>query len=161
MPYGANLVGFEAAILFYFDKNPTNLTWAESALLAILPNQPGLMNLEKNKTKLLTKRNELLAKLYERKFITEDLYTLSLKEPLPIFKARKNIAPHLALRLLNDTNKTMVSSIDKKIQLQFEAKAAKFSLSLKQKGINNLALILAYTKTRKVLAYVGRRIFMI
>lgn len=83
--------------MFYFDKNPTNLTWAESALLAILPNQPGLMNLEKNKTKLLTKRNELLAKLYERKFITEDLYTLSLKEPLPSFKARKNIAPHLAL----------------------------------------------------------------
>ncbi len=113
-PYGGNLIGYEAAILFYFDKNPKDLTWAQAALLAILPNQPGLINLEKNKTKLLDKRNKLLAKLYERKLINKDIYELSLKEPLPNFKPRKNIAPHLALRLLSDDNKEIFSSIDKK-----------------------------------------------
>lgn len=158
-PYGGNLVGFEAAILFYFDKNPKDLTWAQSALLAVLPNQPGLINLEKNKAKLLAKRNTLLTKLYERKLIPKDLYELSLKEPLPSFKARKNIAAHLALKLLNDKNKEVISSIDKEIQLKFEAKAKEFSLGLKQKGIDNLAFILVDTKTRKVLAYVGSQDF--
>ncbi|OOX95607.1 penicillin-binding protein 1C [Campylobacter coli] len=158
-PYGGNLVGYEAAILFYFDKNPKDLTWAQAALLAILPNQPGLINLEKNKTKLLNKRNKLLAKLYERKLINKDIYELSLKEPLPNFKPRKNIAPHLALRLLNDDNKEIFSSIDKKIQLKIEKKAKEFSYTLQQKGIQNLAIILADTKTRKVLAYVGSQDF--
>lgn len=158
-PYGGNLVGYEAAILFYFDKNPKDLTWAQAALLAILPNQPGLINLEKNKTKLLNKRNRLLAKLYERKLINKDIYELSLKEPLPNFKPRKNIAPHLALRLLNDDNKEIFSSIDKKIQLKIEKKAKEFSYTLQQKGIQNLAIILADTKTRKVLAYVGSQDF--
>lgn len=158
-PYGGNLVGYEAAILFYFDKNPKDLTWAQAALLAILPNQPGLINLEKNKTKLLNKRNKLLAKLYERKLINKDIYELSLKEPLPNFKPRKNIAPHLALRLLNDDNKEIFSSIDKKIQLKIEKKAKEFSYTLQQKGIQNLAIILADTKTRKILAYVGSQDF--
>lgn len=158
-PYGGNLVGYEAAILFYFDKNPKDLTWAQATLLAILPNQPGLINLEKNKTKLLNKRNKLLAKLYERKLINKDIYELSLKEPLPNFKPRKNIAPHLALRLLNDDNKEIFSSIDKKIQLKIEKKAKEFSYTLQQKGIQNLAIILADTKTRKVLAYVGSQDF--
>ncbi|HEB9344933.1 TPA: penicillin-binding protein 1C [Campylobacter coli] len=158
-PYGGNLVGYEAAILFYFDKNPKDLTWAQAALLAILPNQPGLINLEKNKTKLLNKRNKLLAKLYGRKLINKDIYELSLKEPLPNFKPRKNIAPHLALRLLNDDNKEIFSSIDKKIQLKIEKKAKEFSYTLQQKGIQNLAIILADTKTRKVLAYVGSQDF--
>ncbi|XAK23774.1 penicillin-binding protein 1C [Campylobacter coli] len=158
-PYGGNLVGYEAAILFYFDKNPKDLTWAQAALLAILPNQPGLINLEKNKTKLLNKRNKLLAKLYERKLINKDIYELSLKEPLPNFKPRKNIAPHLALRLLNDDNKEIFSSIDKKIQLKIEKKAKEFSYTLQQKGIQNLAIILADTKTRKVLTYVGSQDF--
>lgn len=158
-PYGGNLVGYEAAILFYFDKNPKDLTWAQAALLAILPNQPGLINLEKNKTKLLNKRNKLLAKLYERKLINKDIYELSLKEPLPNFKPRKNIAPHLALRLLNDDNKEIFSSIDKKIQLKIEKKAKEFSYTLQQKGIQNLAIILADTKTRKVLAYLGSQDF--
>ncbi|ECP8694437.1 TPA: penicillin-binding protein 1C [Campylobacter coli] len=158
-PYGGNLIGYEAAILFYFDKNPKDLTWAQAALLAILPNQPGLINLEKNKTKLLDKRNKLLAKLYERKLINKDIYELSLKEPLPNFKPRKNIAPHLALRLLSDDNKEIFSSIDKKIQLKIEKKAKEFSYTLQQKGIHNLAIILADTKTRKVLAYVGSQDF--
>ncbi len=158
-PYGGNLVGYEAAILFYFDKNPKDLTWAQAALLAILPNQPGLINLEKNKTKLLNKRNKLLAKLYGRKLINKDIYELSLKEPLPNFKPRKNIAPHLALRLLNDDNKEIFSSIDKKIQLKIEKKAKEFSYTLQQKGIQNLAIILADTKTRKILAYVGSQDF--
>ncbi|ARJ57401.1 penicillin-binding protein 1C [Campylobacter cuniculorum] len=158
-PYGRNLVGFESAILFYFDKNPKNLTWAQAALLAVLPNQPGLIHLEKNKNLLLKKRDLLLKKLYDKKIIEKDIFELSLKEPLPHFKTHKNIAPHLALKLLSEDKKQVVSSIDKKLQIKFENKALEFAQGLKQKGIQNLAIILADTQTYKILAYVGSQDF--
>lgn len=158
-PYGGNLVGFSSAILFYFDKNPKDLSWSEAALLAVLPNAPGLMNLEKNKAKLKDKRNTLLQKLYEKGYFDEDILTLALAEPLPSFKARRNLAPHLALRLLNDTQKQAVSSIDKNLQVQFEQKAKEFSVRIARQGIKNVAVLLTDTKTRKVLAYVGSQDF--
>lgn len=158
-PYGGNLVGFEAAILFYFDKNPKDLTWAQSALLAVLPNEPGLINLEKNRILLLEKRNLLLKKLYKKEIIEKDIFEISLKEPLPSFTPRKNLAPHLALKLLSKERKEVISSIDKNLQMKFEKKALEFAQGLRQKGIQNLAIILADTKTYKTLAYVGSQDF--
>lgn len=158
-PYGGNLVGFSSAILFYFDKNPKDLSWSEAALLAVLPNAPGLMNLEKNKIKLKEKRDTLLKKLCEKGYFDKDILTLSLAEPLPSFKARRNLAPHLAMRLLNEKQKQAVSSIDKNLQSKFEQKIKQTSLNLAKQGIRNVAVLLADTKTRKVLAYVGSQDF--
>ncbi|HDV6579140.1 TPA: penicillin-binding protein 1C [Campylobacter lari] len=157
-PYGGNLVGVASAGLFYFEKDLKNLTWSEAALLAVLPNNPGLINLEKNKDKLLKKRNTLLDRLFEKGYFSKDILTLAKAEKLPSFKARKNLAPHLARRLLVDKEK-IISSIDKKIQIKFEEKAKEYSYKLDQKGIKNLAILLADTKTNKVLAYVGSNDF--
>ncbi|MCV3349503.1 penicillin-binding protein 1C [Campylobacter sp. RKI_CA19_01128] len=157
-PYGGNLVGVASAGLFYFEKDLKDLTWSEAALLAVLPNNPGLINLEKNKDKLLKKRNALLDRLFEKGYFSKDILTLAKAEKLPSFKARKNLAPHLARRLLADKEK-IVSSIDKKIQIKFEEKAKEYSYKLQQKGIKNLAILLADTKTNKVLAYVGSNDF--
>ncbi|MCV3462821.1 penicillin-binding protein 1C [Campylobacter sp. FU_497] len=157
-PYGGNLVGVASAGLFYFEKDLKDLTWSEAALLAVLPNNPGLINLEKNKDKLLKKRNVLLDRLFEKGYFSKDILTLAKAEKLPSFKARKNLAPHLARRLLADKEK-IISSIDKKIQIKFEEKAKEYSYKLEQKGIKNLAILLADTKTNKVLAYVGSNDF--
>ncbi|EAH4571639.1 penicillin-binding protein 1C [Campylobacter lari] len=157
-PYGGNLVGVASAGLFYFEKDLKDLTWSEAALLAVLPNNPGLINLEKNKDKLLKKRNDLLDRLFEKGYFSKDILTLAKTEKLPSFKARKNLAPHLARRLLADKEK-IISSIEKKIQIKFEEKAKEYSYKLEQKGIKNLAILLADTKTNKVLAYVGSNDF--
>ncbi|EGK8048256.1 penicillin-binding protein 1C [Campylobacter lari] len=157
-PYGGNLVGVASAGLFYFEKDLKDLTWSEAALLAVLPNNPGLINLEKNKDRLLKKRNVLLDRLFEKGYFSKDILTLAKAEKLPSFKARKNLAPHLARRLLADKEK-IISSIDKKIQIKFEEKAKEYSYKLQQKGIKNLAILLADTKTNKVLAYVGSNDF--
>lgn len=157
-PYGGNLVGVASAGLFYFEKDLKDLTWSEAALLAVLPNNPGLINLEKNKDRLLKKRNALLDRLFEKGYFSKDILTLAKAEKLPSFKARKNLAPHLARKLLADKEK-IISSIDKKIQVKFEEKAKEYSYKLDQKGIKNLAILLVDTKTNKVLAYVGSNDF--
>ena len=82
-PYGGNIVGLEAACWRYFNKTPQQLSWAESALLAVLPNSPGLIHPGKNRERLLKKRNRLLGKLREQATIDELTYQLSLEEHLP------------------------------------------------------------------------------
>ena len=155
-PYGSNLVGFEAARLFYL-KNK-ELSWAEACTLAILPNNPSLINLKKNQNLLREKRDKLLHKMQEKGLFSKDLLKLSLKEPLPHFKSRKNLAPHLALELLQNEN-FVISSLDKNLQIKFETKAKEFSQKLKQKGILNLSILLLDTSTSKALAYVGSQDF--
>ncbi|GAF05388.1 transglycosylase domain-containing protein [Saccharicrinis fermentans] len=40
-PFGGNVIGLEAAAWRYFQRPPQALSWAESAMLAVLPNAPG------------------------------------------------------------------------------------------------------------------------
>ena len=71
-PYGGNIVGYGTAAYMYFEKKKKNLSWSECALLAILPNSPGAMHVEKNREKLIEKRNKLLDKIYNKGKMTKD-----------------------------------------------------------------------------------------
>ena len=51
-PFGGNVVGIRAAALKYFNRRPEQLSWAEAALLAVLPNAPALLYPGKNNTLL-------------------------------------------------------------------------------------------------------------
>ena len=59
-PFGGNVVGLNAASWRYFNRKATELSWAEAATLAVLPNAPNLIYPGKNKQQLLKKRNRLL-----------------------------------------------------------------------------------------------------
>ena len=71
VPYGSNIIGYSGAIKMYFNKEVKDLSYAEAALLAVLPNSPGILNLKKNNDKLEAKRNRLLKTLLDRKLIDE------------------------------------------------------------------------------------------
>lgn len=59
-PFGGNIVGIQAAALKYFNRQPDELSWAEAALLAVLPNAPALMYPGRNMSGLKGKRDALL-----------------------------------------------------------------------------------------------------
>jgi penicillin-binding protein 1C len=82
-PFGGNVVGLEMASWRYFGVQANQLSWAESATLAVLPNAPSLIYPGKNQQKLLKKRNALLLKLYREKVIDQLTYELSIDENLP------------------------------------------------------------------------------
>jgi len=46
-PYGAESHGVAHAARYYFDKPVEDLSWAETALLAAVPQAPGRMNLSR------------------------------------------------------------------------------------------------------------------
>src|SRR5690606_11247300 len=62
-PFGGNVVGIEMASWRYFGVAPHQLSWAEAATLAVLPNAPSLIYPGKNQDKLRVKRNKLLSRL--------------------------------------------------------------------------------------------------
>src|SRR5690606_18131504 len=82
-PFGGNVVGLEAAAWRYFGIQPSQLSWAEAATLAVLPNAPSLIYPGKNQAKLLKKRNRLLHKLWNNNYLDSTTYQLSLLEELP------------------------------------------------------------------------------
>lgn len=160
-PYGGNIVGYKTASYMYFRKNPQELTWAEASLLAVLPNSPGLMSVEKNREKLILKRNRLLNTLFEKNIIDERQYKISIKEPIPEKRyGFTSLAPHLVRRLINEnSNKIITSTIDSEIQEKAEKIVKDYSEFLKTQGINNTAAIIIDNKTKEVRGYIGSQDF--
>ena len=68
-PFGGNVVGLETAAWRYFGRKSDELSWGETALLAVLPNQPSLLFPGKNEDRLIQKRNRLINKLHEKGFL--------------------------------------------------------------------------------------------
>ena len=63
--FGSNAYGIEAAAQTYFDKDPADLTLAEAALLAGLPQAPSGFSPRKHPDEALNRRNLVLNKMRE------------------------------------------------------------------------------------------------
>lgn len=161
-PYGGNIIGYGTASRMYFKKEPKYLSWAECALLAVLPNSPSAMNVEKNRENLITKRNFLLNKLYINGKMTEDQLELSKREPLP--DARYNFdknCPHLSRRLYNNTSdKIIKTTIDYNLQNRMQEVVKEYMTFTQLEGITNASLLVVENKTQNVKAYIGSQDFM-
>jgi len=67
---GRTAIGAEAAAVTFFSKHAKNLDLHEAALLAGLPQAPSQYNPFRNPTAAITRRNEVLEKMAENRFIT-------------------------------------------------------------------------------------------
>ncbi len=153
-PFGGNVVGLEAASWRYFNRAPDDLTWAEAATLAVLPNQPSLVNPSEGRPLLLAKRNALLASLARRGYLNESELALALAEPLPEAPyplPRK--APHY-LELMRKKGSS-ITTINAKTQGTVTGILERWSARFASSGIRNEAAIVLETGTGRVLAYVG------
>ncbi|MEJ7789953.1 MAG: transglycosylase domain-containing protein, partial [Thermoleophilaceae bacterium] len=68
---GRTSIGIEAAASTFFGKKARNLTLAEAAMLAGLPQAPSQYNPFRNPSAALRRRNEVLDKMAENRYITE------------------------------------------------------------------------------------------
>ncbi|RNC88001.1 MAG: penicillin-binding protein 1C [Winogradskyella sp.] len=156
-PFGGNVVGIDAAAWRYFNRNASDLSWAESATLAVLPNAPSLIYPGKNQERLLKKRNRLLKKLFENGTIGELTYNLSIVEVLPQKPyPLPQIAPHLLQKIAKkDKGKRVETSINIRLQEQANTIVKQHYNQLKQNEIHNISVLVLDVKTRKVLSYIG------
>ncbi len=156
-PYGGNVVGLEMAAWRYFGLLPHQLSWAEAATLAVLPNAPSLIYPGKNQTQLLEKRNRLLKKLFKENSIDKTTYELALLEPLPQKPfTLPDVAPHFVEYIAKQKKGQRVqTTLDQNLQQHVNAIVKKNYGILKQNQVYNAAVLVLDVKTRKVLAYVG------
>ncbi|RRO24411.1 penicillin-binding protein 1C [Flavobacteriaceae bacterium 14752] len=156
-PFGGNVVGLETAAWRYFNRPAKDLSWSQSAALAVLPNAPSLVFPGKNENILKAKRNRLLKKLVENKVIDTNTYQLALLEDLP-GKAYDlpNITPHLTEWLRQNHQESQVkTNIDFKLQQQVNTLVEQHLTLWKSNQVYNAAVIIADIKTGQVLAYTG------
>lgn len=156
-PFGGNVVGLDAASWRYFNREASELSWAENATLAVLPNAPSLIYPGKNQEQLIKKRNHLLEKLLRQEVIDSLTYQLSVAEGLPQKPyPLPQIAPHLLQRVTQThSGKYVQTTVKKPIQEQVNRIVYNHYNTLKQNEIYNAAVLVLEVKTRKVLAYVG------
>jgi len=156
-PFGGNVVGLDAAAWRYFGHSADDLSWAESAMLAVLPNAPAMIHLSKGRKTLLDKRNRLLKQLLEKKTIDSSTYELAISEPLPDEPHRlPQIAPYLVSRFYQERNgEYSRSTINKGIQTQIEDLAERWSNEFRRSDIRNLAILVIDIPSNQVVAYCG------
>jgi penicillin-binding protein 1C len=156
-PFGGNIVGFRAASYRYFGKDPSLLTWAEAAALAVLPNAPGLIDPQRNRADLYSKRNRLLRLLAERRLLDGETLERALIEPLPVrlfpFPFQ---APHLSEHLHATRPQEVVrTTIEASLQRQVEEVVRYRMESAGRLGVHNAAVLVAETDSGKIRVYVG------
>jgi penicillin-binding protein 1C len=170
-PFGGNVVGLEAAAWRYFGRAPDRLSWAESALLAVLPNNPALIHPGRNRQILLTKRNRLLDRMQRHRIIDALTCQLAQAEPLPPKPfPLPRLAPHLLARLqltqqgfkVNGGNGSKYSdgqrirtTLRRDIQHRSTQVLDRHHRGLVGNGIHNAAALILEVASGNVLAYVG------
>ncbi len=157
-PMGGNVVGLDAAAWRYFQRSPSQLSWAETATLAVLPNAPSLIHVGKNREALRKKRDRLLTRLFEKGKIDKETLEIAKEESLPENpKPLPQLAIHLMNKALNDGKKgqRITTSLDVDLQKNVIERLNYHHQRLKTNNIFNGAIIVGEIKTGKIIAYVG------
>lgn len=158
--FGGNVVGLSAASWRYFGRSPGELSWAESALMAVLPNSPALIHPGKNRELLKKKRDQLLKKLLFSKLIQQTDYQLALAEPIPLKPLPlPQKADHLLQTIISQKHGKIYSILNSTIKISLQDRVARIIeehyQKSKQRGIHNLCAVVMDNQKSSVIAYIG------
>ena len=157
-PFGGNTVGASTAAWRYYQRALENLSIAEYATLAVLPNSPSRVHLGRGVDTLTQRRNRLLNKLYQRDIIDDTSLQLALEEDVPDVQLD---LPQVGLPFLQFCHEnhphatTFNSTLDPAIQETCQGIIDHYSKQYQIDGINHAACLIIDNKTNQVKAYVG------
>lgn len=172
-PYGGLIYGIEEASKNYFGKNAQDLTLAEAAYLAAIPQSPtALSPYGKNLNRLEERKNYVLTRMLETKFITKEEYEIA-KNTVVTFMPQENTgikAPHFVFFIKDYLEKKygedvvlngglkVITTLDYKLQESAEKIVLEGALE-NEKNWNgsNASLVAIDPKTGQILSMVGSR----
>lgn len=157
-PFGGNVVGLDAAAWRWFGRDAWRLSWAEYAMLAVLPNAPARMHPGRERDALRSKRDRLLGRMLEIGRIDSLEWSLALAEPIPdapIPLPRR--APHLlaTLQQQGQGGTRIRSTLEGTLQDRTMAMTEQHAGALRANEVHNAAVLILDLPTGEVLAYVG------
>lgn len=158
-PFGGNVVGLEAAAWKYFGRSARQLSLAESAALAVLPNAPSMIHPGKNRDLLRAKRDRLIHQMAENLSLDSLDVQLSLAEALPLKpKTLPQLAPHLLERVHQKAGRDqhlVASTLNAQWQSRINEIVDRYHQRFKLSGIHNAAVLVVEVSTGKIKTYVG------
>ncbi len=170
IPYGSTNYGVESAAQNYFGKTVSELDLEQSATLAGLPKAPSkYLN---NLVALKERRNFVLRRMFEEKYITEAEMKEAQAKPLSFSRRIGNItAPHYVFYVKDKLSEmygeqtvdtgglSVITSLDWDAQAKAEQSLKENEKLMSDAGANNAAIVSFDAKTSQVLAYVGSKDF--
>lgn len=167
--YGNLFTGCAAAAQGYFHKPLRDLTPAECALLAALPQSPTRLNPFKNFDGVKKRQHRILARMHELGWLDDEAVNLALNEKLTLQRFTGGFeAPH-AVALLGNAGfqpsvvtgaTTMLrTSINANLQSRVESIITARLALLRERHVTQAAAVVIENRTGRVLALAGSRDF--
>ncbi len=174
-PYGGRRNGVESAAQTYFGKSAKDLTLAESALLAAIPNNPGVLNPYNTygNDMLIERQHKVLDDMVSMGYISED-EAAEAKEVAILDKIKPESsqyegikAPHFVLAVKEQLEEkygistmraggwTIKTTLDLRAQQAAEAAVATGASLFYLNGSDNIALASIDVETSQIIAMVG------
>lgn len=121
-PYGNQYVGAAAASEGYFGCPPQNLTPAQAAFLAGLPQRPSTFDPYRNTDLALARERAVLARMASLGSISPQDYRQALAERLAIGKRpRSMLAPHFVEKVLSELGERRASRVETTLDAELQA----------------------------------------
>ena len=172
-PYGGNVYGVEEASLSFFGKHAKDVTLAESAYLAALPQAPTTYSPYGTHTdKLEARKNFIIDKMLTLGMITQPEHDEAKKEKVKFITPDEQgiRAPHFVMFVkqeladmygedaITDKGFRVITTIDMDLETQAEAATKKWAAT-NEKTFNahNAAIVAIDPKTGQILAMAGSR----
>jgi 1A family penicillin-binding protein len=172
-PYGGNVYGIEEASKTYFNKDARDLTLAEAAYLAAIPQSPTLLSpYGKNRDKLEARKNLVLSRMLALNFISQTEYdaaqneivnfvpqaTIGIKAPHFVFFIKDYLEQKYGSDLVEQGGLKVTTTLDYNLQEKGE-QIVKDGALQNEKDWNgkNAALVAIDPKTGQILTMIGSR----
>ncbi len=172
-PYGGTIYGIEEASKSYFNKSAADLTLGQAAYLAAIPQSPTTLSpYGKNKAQLEARKNLVLSRMEELKFITKAEHDSAKAEVVTFVPQTANSirAPHFVFFIKDYLEKKygadMVEQgglkVTTTLDLNLQTKGEEFVKEVAMKNAKdwngtNGALVAIDPKTGQILTMVGSR----
>jgi penicillin-binding protein 1C len=160
-PYGNQLTGIESASRYYFQKPAADLSLAEAAFLAGLPNAPTSLNPYQNFNATLQRQKIVLRRMLDQKLVPRNAYDRAVLQPVQLTPPEVNFrAPHavqMAEEEFHDRPEvaSITLTIDYPLQQNIQWAVRSHLSQLKQKNVTNAAVVVIENRTGAIRALVG------
>lgn len=168
IPYGNNAYGAEAAAQAYFGVSVSDLSLAQAALLAGLPQSPSKLDPLVNPAGAKQRQQVVLEAMVRNGFLTdqqaqaafdETMYVkpsqVSLRAPHFVFYVREQLEARYGPELLYRGGLRVVTTLDPRWQDEAQATVKTRIDEIRQQNASNGAVVMLDRKTNQVLAMVG------
>jgi len=155
-PFGGPIEGVQAASYAYLGKSVAELSHAEAALLAVLPQAPTRLRPDRHPDRAANARNKVLDRLVKQGVWSASQVAEAKQENIQaLFNPKPLLAPLFARRVLNQLGSAAHrrTTIDSELQQVLEGRLAEFAWQLPNRS--SVAILVVENETLAVRAYVG------